>query len=83
MNITRVKAPKYRVGRFVLNEYEIRCLMAEVAKGQKPAGIVVRDIKGDSATILEDGRLSCNLYGFDICSRFTLEVIRIKRERAL
>ena len=39
MKITRIKAPKFKVGRFVLNEYELRQLQYEVAQGLKPQRI--------------------------------------------
>jgi len=31
MKIQRIKPPKYRVGKFVLNEYELRQLLLDVA----------------------------------------------------
>ena len=75
--ITRIKAPKFRIGRNVLNEYELRCLMVEVAKGLKPSGIKVKE-GNIEATILESGRLSHNLPGLATASEFTLELIKIK-----
>lgn len=77
--ITRVKPPKYKVGRYSLNEYELRTLMLEVAKKEKPSGQTVKDDKGNFATIQPDGSLSCNLFGTDIMSRCTLQMIGIRR----
>ncbi len=57
MMITRIKPPKYKVGRYSLNEYELRQLMLEVAKKEKPFGQTVKDQKGHCATIQEDGSL--------------------------
>jgi hypothetical protein len=82
MNITRITPPKYRVGRYVLNEYELRALMLEVLKGEKPQGIKVKDIKGDTAEITSNGTLTKVLFGLDTATKFTLESIRIKRRRS-
>jgi hypothetical protein len=82
MNITRIKPPKYKVGRNVLNEYEVRCLMSEVCLGKKPSGIKITDSAGVTAEILPDGRLTENLKGFDISGNFTLVLIREERLRS-
>jgi hypothetical protein len=81
MKIKRIKAPKFKVGRYSLNEYEVRNLMVEIAKGERPAGLVVTDEKGQSATLLENGRPDKNLYGFGVASELTLELIRIERKK--
>jgi hypothetical protein len=80
MNITRIKPPKFKVGRYVLNEYELRTLMTEVAEGKKPAGIKVTEGR-QTAEILSTGRLSHNLDGLSIASMETLKVIRINRSK--
>lgn len=82
MIITRIKPPKYRIGKYSLNEYELRQLMLEVAKGEKPQGLIVKDKKGLCAIIQKDGSLNCNLFGLDITSRATLDMIRLRREAA-
>ena len=81
MKIKRIKVPKFKVGRYSLNEYEVRNLMVEIAKGERPAGLVVTDEKGQSATLLENGRPDKNLYGFGVAAELTLELIRIEREK--
>jgi hypothetical protein len=81
----KIKPPKYRVGRYVLNEYELRSLMVSVAKGEIDDIIIVSDINGNMATILPSGRLDGTLYGLDINSKFTLELLkndRIKNNNA-
>lgn len=78
--ITRIKPPKYKVGRYSLNEYELRQLMLEVAKKEKPFGQTVKDQTGYCATIQEDGSLSCNLFGTDIMSNATLQMLGLRRE---
>jgi hypothetical protein len=35
MLITRIKTPKFKVGRYTLNEYELRQLQLEVAQGNQ------------------------------------------------
>ena len=80
MIITRVKAPKFKVGRYVLNEYELRTLMLEVAEGKKPAGIIVTEGK-HTAEILHTGILSHNLPGLAINSMTTLDIIKINRQK--
>jgi len=81
MNITRIKPPKYKVGRYVLNEYEVRCMMAEVCLGKKNPGIKITDSDGTTAEILPDGRLTNNLKGFDISSNFTITILREQRKK--
>ena len=79
MKITRVKAPKFRVGRYVLNEYELRTLMVEVAKGEKPGNIKVKCPQGMVSIIREDGILTDSLSGFDIAAKLCIELLTIKR----
>lgn len=80
---TRIKAPRYRIGRHVLNEYELRCLQVEVARGIKQPGIKVKDDANQIATIQADGTMDINIAGYGICSRYTLDLIAIRREIAL
>jgi hypothetical protein len=79
--IQRIKAPKFKMGRYSLNEYELRCLQVRVAKNEVHSGIIIKDKNGKKATIKEDGTLSNNLSGLEINSKFTLEILRIKREK--
>jgi hypothetical protein len=79
--ITRITPPKYKLGKYSLNEYELRKLMFEVANKEKPSGILIKDCKGNKAIIQEDGTLSFNLFGLDINSISTLGLIRIKKEK--
>jgi hypothetical protein len=79
MKYTKIKPPKYRIGRNILNEYELRKLMKDVCLGLVKDNILVKDEKGQTATILQNGRLSNNLFGLDINSNYTLEIIKINR----
>ena len=48
----RITPPKYKVGQFVLNEYEVRELLARVAEGTlDPKGIIIKDSIGVKSTI--------------------------------
>ena len=67
------------MGRYVLNEYEVRCLMSEVCLGQKNPGIKITDSDGTTAEILPNGRLTKNLNGFDISGNYTLILLREQR----
>ena len=78
---TRIKAPKYRIGRYVLNEYELRCLQVEVARGLKQPGIKVKDDANQIATIQANGSMDINVEGYDITSRYALNLIAIRRDR--
>ena len=81
LTFTRIKPPKYRIGRYILNEYELRKVMLEVAQGLKPAWIKVKDIYGNVAEIRPDGALAGDtLYGFAINSRFTLDMLGLRRD---
>ena len=82
MSFTRIKAPKFRVGRNVLNEYELRVLMAEVAEGKRGSGIKVRE-GNEVAEILPSGRLSVSLSGLKLCTDATLRVLRVVRDEGI
>jgi hypothetical protein len=58
--LPKVKAPKFKVAsKFILNEYELRCLMLEVAKGNIQSGIPVVDMQSkQKGFIREDGAIS-------------------------
>lgn len=75
---TRIEAPKFRVGKFVLNEYELRQLQLEVALGIKSGPFVVKDMKGKTAKILEHcGLLSDTLYGMTISDNIAMRIFSI------
>jgi hypothetical protein len=81
MKITRINTPKFKVGRFVLNEYELRQLMLEVATGVQPAGIKVKDSTGKVVEILANGSLSDNIVGLSVADDIALKLHRIQRTR--
>jgi len=81
LKIKRIKVPKFKVGRYSLNEYEVRNLMVEVARGERPAGLVITDENGESATLLSNGRPDKHLCGFGVAANLTIELIRIERSK--
>jgi hypothetical protein len=77
MKITRINSPKFRVGRYVLNEYEARQFCLEVAKGERAPGDTIKDVEGNTATVLRDGGLSRSLVGWDIGSKIAIERYKV------
>ena len=77
----KIKAPKYKIGRYSLNEYELRQVQVDIAEGKLKDGIIVKDQNGNKATINKDGTLSNKLHGIDICGLLTLRLLAIKREK--
>ena len=73
----RITQPKYKVGQFVLNEYEVRELLARVAEGTlDPKGIIIKDSIGVKSTIDSRGVTSNNLYGFDLAYKLTIRKLK-------
>lgn len=56
----KIKAPKFKIAsKFILNEYELRFFMLEVAKGNIQSGISVMDMQSkQKGVIREDGAIS-------------------------
>ena len=78
MIITKVKAPRFKVGRKFINEYELRTLMIEVKKGEKPSGIVVTDEEGTKVTIDSEGLLSENLKGLQLADTLSMKLFFLR-----
>lgn len=77
----RITAPKFRIGRFVLNEYELRSLILEVAKGNNPEYIGKQvNNSGHTAYITENGTLDNRLPGLHIASEFAVAHMEIKNK---
>jgi hypothetical protein len=84
MLITRIKTPKFKVGRYTLNEYELRQLQLEVAQGLKPAGIKVRSLNGQTVSITENGHMDRTFgdnSGYDVGSKISIEMWRINKNK--
>lgn len=82
MKLKRIKPPKFKVGRYTLNEYELRQLMLDVALGEVDCGIEIKDEKGNTAVITESGFLEFTkgylLKRFSLSSDLTMKLIRTK-----
>ena len=79
--LPKIKAPKWKVAnRYILNEYELRCLQVEVGKGNIQSGISVVEMgTKEKAFILEDGSMSNRLgEGLRIAANFAIESMEIK-----
>jgi hypothetical protein len=79
--LPKIKAPKWKVAnRYILNEYELRCLQVEVGKGNIQSGISVVEMgTKEKAFILEDGSMSNRLgEGLHISAKFAIESMEIK-----
>ena len=80
----KIKPPKFKVaGKYIFNEYELRCLMLEIAKGNIQSGISVIDMESkQKAFIQEDGSLSRYVgEGLKINGKIGLELIKSKASR--
>ena len=79
ISFNRIKIPRFKIGRFVLNEYEVRQIMSEVAEGKRKGNIKFKDNEGNTITIENDGTCSQPPKGFEIASSFTLRSIKARR----
>lgn len=80
-NFERIKPPKYRFGRHVLNEYEVCVIMAEVAEGRRKPGIQFKDEQGDIITIGEDGRCDITPARWGIKAKLTRRLIAAEKNK--
>ena len=83
IEITRIKAPKFKVGRYTLNEYELRQLQLEVAQGLRPAGIRVKSLSnGQTVSITENGYMDRNFgsnSGYDVGSEISIKMWKLNK----
>ena len=79
----RITAPKFKVGKFSLNEYEARELVARIAEGSvNPEGIEMCDELGRLFTFDETGRINgnCSPFGWDFSAGRTMRQIKAIRK---
>jgi|DEB19_MinimDraft_2_1074335.scaffolds.fasta_scaffold04948_3 hypothetical protein len=85
IKITRIKTPKFKVGRYTLTECELRQLQLEVAQGLKPAGIKVRSLSNNqTVSITETGYMDRNFgegSGYDVGSSICIEMWKLKNKK--
>ena len=82
--LPKIKPPKFKVaGKFILNEYELRCLQVEIGNGHIKSGMSVEDVDTkQKAYFLECGALSNRINGLSISAEFSLELMAIKRKKS-
>ena len=85
----RITAPKFKVGRYVINEYEARSLQVQTALGNiAPYTITIKEIDPKTRRVIgstqmrEDGTFTNILEGFGLATSFTFDLIRMKRQKA-
>lgn len=75
-----VNPPKFKVGRFVLNEYEAREMLARVAEGTLDhSKLIIEDELGNKATVDVDGFTNRSLHRWDVGSKLTIRKIKANR----
>jgi len=74
MIIKRIPAPTFTIEGEQYNEYELRQLMLDVAKGETRGLIPVTDSIGITAVIGLDGRLSNELEGLDLSDKLASQL---------
>lgn len=73
---TRIEPPTFEINGNILNEYELRQLMVDVKNGKFESGYFVKDCKGNIAYIESNGMLSKDLYGLDLITNSTINLLR-------
>ena len=76
---TRIPPPEFYIDDYTLNEYELRQLMVDIAKGLHQGNLSVVDITGNEAIIDENGRLSGPLYGLDLNDKLAIELFIVNQ----
>ena len=80
MKVTRIKAPKFKVGRNVLNEYEVRQLQLEVAQGVREGDIKIKDLANGRISVLgSDAMFNPLIENLGIGNRITLNLLKERR----
>lgn len=79
MEITRITAPMFKLGEELINEYELRNLQLEVAKGLKPFGIELEDSEGQKFFIREDGMIDAEPFGMNIGTELAIELLYLQK----
>lgn len=81
---TKINPPKFKVGKFVLNEYEAREMVARIAEGKlNPKGIILIDEDGKKFTFNTNGSIKENyrIKNWDINSEKTIRKFKANKVR--
>jgi hypothetical protein len=73
--LVNITAPTFTINGETYNEYEIRAILVQIAKGMIPAGIVITDVIGNSVTVNSRGVTSGVLWGMSICDDLVMNLI--------
>jgi hypothetical protein len=74
-----IEPPTFDVDGITLNEYELRALMAQVAKGEIPHEMITSITSNQSGIelgIREDGMLANDCDSLNLNTKFTLELLK-------
>ena len=78
----KIPPSKFKVGRFTLNEYEARQMVARIAEGTiDPRHIRLTDEKGNSVTFDTDGTASNSIYNWDLGAKYAMRRFKAVRKR--
>ena len=88
MDIQRIKAPAYKIGRKHYNEYEVRQLIVDVAEGRISGNIKITDVGNGEVRILSecgryllDDEVHHPFTSFDLNTRLMMDLLKHKRKR--
>lgn len=74
--LVNITAPIFTINGETYNEYEIRAILVQIAKGMIPhEGIVITDVIGNSVTVNSRGVTSGVLWGMSICDDLVMNLI--------
>ena len=76
--LINIPAPTFTIDGESYNEYELRTIFLEVAKGNLPTGIVVTDCKGNNVSIGKRGVCSGKLHGLSLSDDIVEELIKVR-----
>jgi hypothetical protein len=82
MRLSTMKAPKFRIGKCVYSEYELREIQVKVAKGELPSNLIVTQVDTkQKCRITNNGSLTDVLDGLSVVTHLMMELMREKRNK--
>lgn len=80
--LPRVKAPTFKIGPCILNEYELRQLQIDVAKKEIKGNIKVKCVlSGNTFNITETGALDMYVESMGIADKLALELFMVSNKK--
>ena len=81
MDITRIKAPTFKIGRNVLNEYELRVLIKDIVLGKTEGNIRVKEVSSGNISVIDsDGFINPPMLSLALMSTIVLSTIKARRD---